>query len=86
MFARVTELSVHEVNILDDLVFEPGAFYGIDRGYLDFARLRKIDRAGSFFVIRAKKNLRFERVTSHRADTLGPYGRSNHPPGGRAFQ
>ncbi len=72
VFARVTEASVHEVNILDELVIEPGAFYVIDRGYLDFTRLRRIDQAGAFFVIRAKKNLRFKRVTSHTVDK--PWG------------
>jgi Transposase DDE domain/Domain of unknown function (DUF4372) len=72
VFARVTEASVHEIHILDELVLEPGAFYVIDRGYLDFTRLRRIDQAGAFFVIRAKKNLRFERVTSRTVDK--PWG------------
>jgi hypothetical protein len=52
----VTSGKVHDVNILDDLGFEPGAFYIFDRGYLDFARLHRIHRSGAFFVTRAKKN------------------------------
>jgi hypothetical protein len=57
----ITSGKVHEVNILDQLVCEAGAFYIVDRGYLDFARLHFIHRQGAFFVIRAKKNFRFVR-------------------------
>ena len=55
-FITLTEGSVHEVNILDQLPIEAGAIYIMDRGYLDFARLARIARAGAFFVIRAKSN------------------------------
>ena len=72
VFARVTEAAVHDLHVFDELVLEPGAFYVIDRGYLDFTRLRKIDQAGAFFVIRAKKNLHFQRVSSRRVDK--PWG------------
>jgi hypothetical protein len=58
-FVTLTEGSVHEVNILDQLPIEAGAIYIMDRGYLDFARLARIARAGAFFVIRAKSNLKF---------------------------
>jgi len=58
---------VHEVNLLDDLLIEPGAIYLFDRGYLDFARLHKIHRAGAFFIIRAKSNFRFRRLYSQKA-------------------
>lgn len=64
----VTQGKVHEVNLLDDLPIEPGAIYIFDRGYLDFARLYKIHRAGAFFVIRAKSNFRFRRLYSQKAD------------------
>ncbi len=64
----VTHGKVHEVNLLDDLVIEPGAIYIFDRGYLDFARLYKIHRAGAFFIIRAKSNFRFRRLYSQKAD------------------
>ena len=64
----VTHGNVHEVNLLDDLIVEPGAIYIFDRGYLDFARLHKIHQAGAFFVIRAKGNFRFRRLYSQKAD------------------
>jgi len=64
----VTSGKVHDVNILDELGFEPGAFYIIDRGYLDFARLHRIHRSGAFFVTRAKKNSRCRRRYSHPVD------------------
>ncbi len=64
----VTHGKVHEINLLDDLPIEPGAVYIFDRGYLDFARLYKIHRAGAFFVIRVKSNFRFRRLYSQKAD------------------
>jgi len=64
----ITHGKVHEVNLLDDLVLEPGAIYIFDRGYLDFARLYKIHQAGAFFIIRAKSNFRFRRLYSQKAD------------------
>src|SRR4249919_2738394 len=51
----VTGGQIHEVNILDQLVWEPGAIYLMDRGYLDFSRLYRIHQSGAFFVTRAKK-------------------------------
>lgn len=68
VFARVSVANLNEVRILDELVFEPGAFYVLDRGYTDFARLKTIDRAKAFFVIRAKRGLRFVRTVSHTVD------------------
>lgn len=55
----------HDVLWLDTLIFEPGAFYLLDRAYMDFVRLAKIARAGAFFVTRAKDNLRFSRIGSN---------------------
>lgn len=66
----VTCGKIHEVNILDQIVFEAGAFYIMDRGYLDFERLYKIHQASAFFVIRAKKNFRFKRLYPHPIDKL----------------
>ena len=57
----ITPGKVHDVNILDDLVFDPGAFYVMDRGYVDFDRLHRIHRASAFFVTRAKTNFQFRR-------------------------
>jgi hypothetical protein len=64
----VTSGKIHDCYILDQLIFEAGAFYIMDRGYLDFARLHKIHLASSFFVIRAKKNFRFNRLYSQPVD------------------
>jgi len=55
----------HDVLWLDTLIFEPGAFYLLDRAYMDFTRLARIARAGAFFVTRAKDNLRFSRFGSN---------------------
>ena len=67
-FARVSVANLYEVRMLDELLFEPGAFYVLDRGYTDFRRLKVIDNSGAFFVIRAKHGLRFVRVASHPVD------------------
>jgi len=64
----ITSGKVHDVNILDELGFEPGAFYIFDRGYLDLARLHCIHRSGAFFVTRAKKNSRWRRRYSRPVD------------------
>jgi hypothetical protein len=64
----VTIGKTHEVNLLDELLLEPGAIYLFDRGYLDFARLYKIHQAGAFFIIRAKSNFRFRRIYSQPID------------------
>jgi hypothetical protein len=67
-FIHISDGTVHDVNALDLLVPEPGAFYVMDRGYLDFARLHILHRAGSFFVTRPRSNARFRRVYSSPAD------------------
>lgn len=64
----ITHGKVHDVNILDDLVIEAGAIYVMDRGYLDFERLYKINQSLAFFVTRAKKNFDFKRLYSRRVD------------------
>lgn len=69
-FIRITDGKTHEVNILDDLVLEAGAFYVMDRGYLDFARLFVIDKSNAFFVTRAKSNTQFTRRYSHPVDRV----------------
>jgi transposase len=60
--------NVHDVNILDELVFEAGAIYIMDRGYLDFARLYRITQASAFFVTRTKKNTKLRRLYSHEVN------------------
>ena len=62
----ITPGSVHDVNIMDELFWEPGAIYVMDRGYLDFSRLYRIHQCSAFFVTRAKRNFRFQRLYSHR--------------------
>jgi transposase len=64
----ITPGDVHEVNWLDLLIFEPGAFYIMDRGYLDFVRLYRIAQAGAFFVTRSKKGVKLARLYSHPVD------------------
>ena len=68
VFIRVTTGDTHDVNILDHIVFQPGAYYVMDRGYLDYGRLHRIHLAGAFFVTRAKCNTDASRVYSHKAD------------------
>lgn len=60
--------NLHDVNILDQLHFEAGAIYIMDRGYLDFARLYRITKSSAFFVTRSKSNTQFRRLRSHKAD------------------
>lgn len=67
-FIHVSDGKYHDVNLLDVLLPEPGAFYLVDRGYLDWERLHTLDRASSFFIIRAKSNLNFHRVYSAPTD------------------
>ena len=69
-FIHISDGKTHEVNILDALVIEPGAYYLMDRGYLDFRRLYAIHQAQAFFVTRAKSNTRFKRRYSQPVDRL----------------
>ncbi len=64
----ITDGKVHDVNILDELVAEPGAIYIMDRGYLDFSRLYVMHQSRAFFVIRAKKNFDCRRLYSRPID------------------
>lgn len=67
-FIHISDGKLHDVNVLDLLVAEPGAFYVMDRGYLDFERLYTLHQAGSFFVTRAKSNSKFRRLASRPVD------------------
>jgi hypothetical protein len=67
-FIHISDGKMHEVNILDQLLPEPGALYIMDRGFLDFARLYRRHLVGAFFVIRGKSNLKIERRYSHGVD------------------
>lgn len=68
LFIIITDGRVHDVNILEELVLEPGSFYVMDRGYIDFKRLFRVAQYSAFFVIRAKSNLKFRRLYSHPID------------------
>ena len=67
-FIDITDGKVHDVNVLDILTPEPGAFYIMDRGYIDFARLYRIHQSLAFFVVRAKTNIQCRRLYSHPVD------------------
>ena len=67
-FIAITDGKVHDVNMLDVLIIEPGSFYIMDRGYIDFERLYHMHRAQGFFVVRGKSNLSFRRQYSNPVD------------------
>jgi len=67
-FILISDGKLHDVNVLDYLRPAPGAYYVMDRGYLDFARLYELNQAKAYFVTRAKKNFNFQRRYSHEVD------------------
>ena len=67
-FIHISDGKMHDVNVLDILLLEAGAFYVMDRGYLDYARLYKMHQAGAFFVTRAKRGMDARRVYSASTD------------------
>ncbi len=67
-FIYITDGSVHDVNILDFLVTEVGAYYVMDKGYIDFQRLYNLNQGNAYFVTRAKTNMKFRRVYSNKVD------------------
>lgn len=67
-FIHISDGKLHDVNILDQLIPEAGAFYVMDRGYIDFQRLYRLHQAGSFFVTRAKRNMAAQRRYSRPTD------------------
>jgi hypothetical protein len=67
-FVHISDGKLHDVNVLDQIAFEAGSFYIMDRGYLDFRRLHVLHQAQAFFVTRAKSNTQFRWVYSHPID------------------
>ena len=67
-FIHISDGKWHDVNVLDLLILEAGAFYVMDRGYLDFERLYRLHQSGGFFVTRAKSNMNCQRVSSTPID------------------
>lgn len=67
-FIHFSEADVHDVNAMDYIIYEPYAYYIFDRAYVDYKRLYAITNQKAFFVVRAKSNLKFERMYSNKAD------------------
>ena len=67
-FIHISKANVHDVNILDLFPYEAGSFYVVDKAYIDFNRLHKLNVQGAFFVTRAKDNMRFKRMYSNQVD------------------
>lgn len=67
-FVEITNAKIHDVEALDLIVPEPGSFYVMDRGYLDFGRLYILHRSSAFFIVRSKKNIKFRRLYSQNVD------------------
>ena len=67
-FILISDGKLHDVNVLDHLTPTPGAYYVMDRGYLDFARLYELNQAKAYFVTRGKRNFNFQRRYSHEVD------------------
>lgn len=67
-FIQLSDGATHDVNVLDNIEFEKNSFYVMDKAYVSFARLHKINKAGAYFVSRAKVNLDFRRIYSMPAD------------------
>jgi len=67
-FVHVSPASVHDVNALDLLDYEPGGYYILDRGYIDYERLFRIHQSSASFVVRAKDNLRYRRIYSNKVN------------------
>ena len=65
-FVHITPGDVHDVNGLDELIYEPGAYYILDKGYVDFKRLYRIHQQKAFFVTRAKNNAKLSRMYSSK--------------------
>ena len=68
VLAIITHGIIHDVNIIDSIMMEAGSIYIMDRGYMDFSRLYKINQSSAFFIIRAKRNFKFKRLYSHAID------------------
>ena len=68
IFIHISDGKLHDINVLDLMIPEPGAFYIMDRGHVDFEHLFTLHRTGRFFVIRAKSNTKYRRRYSHPGD------------------
>ncbi|NLB92501.1 MAG: IS4 family transposase [Bacteroidales bacterium] len=64
----ITNAKTHDVNMLDELIYEAGSYYIMDKGYIDFTRLYNLHRSKAYFVMRAKSNMQFRRIYSKKVD------------------
>lgn len=64
----ITNAKTHDVNMLDELIYEAGSYYIMDKGYIDFTRLYNLHRNKAYFVMRAKSNMQFRRIYSKKVD------------------
>ncbi len=90
-FVHITNAKIHDANAMDLIPYESGAYYIFDRGYVDFSRLYKITQLSSFFVIRAKKNMKFKSseflevdenkgvMSDQKGEFLGYYAAKDYP-------
>lgn len=69
VFIEIADGKIHDVNILDKIIFEAGAFYVMDKAYIDFEKLFEIKEALAFFVVRAKSNFAYKRLYSKKNKT-----------------
>lgn len=68
--ALITNAKVHDVNVLNELDYERGGYYIMDKGYVGFARLHKLHTSGAYFVTRTKDNMKFRRMYSREVDKM----------------
>jgi hypothetical protein len=73
-FIHITDGKVHEIDILDEIAIEAGAFYVMDRGYIDFEHLYRFTLESAFFVVRTKSNVMLQRRYSRPAEALAKFG------------
>ena len=89
-FVHITEAKVHDMNAMDETPYEVGAFYIFDRGYNDYSRLYTIHRLGATFVLRAKNNVKYKRISwirrlqhnvlsDSKIQFTGPYKKDEYP-------
>ena len=67
-FLHISDAKTGELTVFDQLIFEPGSFYILDRGFTDYSRLYRLHQERAYFVIRARSNMQFLRLQSHRVD------------------
>ena len=68
VFIHITKANIHDVNAMDVIDYEPLAYYIFDRAYVDYKRLYRITKAKAYFVVRAKSNIKFNRMYSNKVD------------------